>query len=154
MIRLARLIDIGKVVQIFRETYNEEELKGIYPYLSFKIKNPEEYFILLDSSDSICLIVERIGNFKCQFHIYSTPEHRGKSILSFSKKAATWIFENTLYTSFLTFSKNRPSSLMARKIGMEEVGLIRDAGGEGQGELLFQGDREMIKNKLNIEEEV
>lgn len=131
-------------------SFSEEDIAKMYLYLSMKIRDTANFIVLMDSTNSMCLLVERIGGLKCQFHIYSIPESRGSYILTFAKECAEWIFSNTIYTSFLSFVSSRHAALFIRKIGLSSVGDIEDAGGPGNTEVLYSGTIGSISKKLNI----
>lgn len=150
MVRAANIGEIGKVVGVLSSTYSEEELESVYMYLSMKIRDTPSYSVLIDSSNSMIMILERAGNFKAQFHVYSTEDSRGSNILVFGKECAKWISENTNYTSLLSFVRSRHASIFIRKFGLKPIGNCKDAGGVGEDEMLFCGSMEEIKNKLKL----
>jgi hypothetical protein len=150
LIRKAIITDISKVVSILSSFYTEDELQGVYLYLRMRMKDEHHFFILIDESNQMCLFVERIGNFKCQFHIYSTEEGRGSVILNFFKECAEYIFSNTSYKALITYITQRHASIFARKVGFLPGGIIEGSGNRGEDEEIFIGTKENIMKRLNI----
>lgn len=148
MVRQADISDIGKIVAVMSHTYSKRELEGIHMYLSMRVRDTTSCTILIDSSNSMIMILDRMGNFKVQFHIYSTHDSRGSSILIFGRECTKWVIENTNYTSIYSFVSSRHASIFIRKFGLKPLGNCVDAGGEGQDEMLFCASIEHIKLKL------
>ena len=69
MIKLCDILDISKIVTIISDTYSEDQLEGIELYLSMKMRRGKEHICLLSSNNKMVMPIERIDNYKCQFHL-------------------------------------------------------------------------------------
>lgn len=124
-LRVANLKDIPKIITILRETYSNTYS---LPYILSQRMRLGTYWYLLDPEDTMVIIFEAIGETKCQFHIYSLKESRGKKLFDFAKDCSKFILDNTKMEGFLTFIKedNRAAKLFARKMSLREVGKLND----------------------------
>ena len=77
------------------------------------------------------VIFERIGIFKCQFHIYTLGKHKGFEVKDFFEKCFDYICENYNYTSFITFVPEgmKYAERACGVIGCKCLGVVENAGG-------------------------
>lgn len=149
-IREANISDVGKIVTILSSTYSEEELEGAYLYFVQRVRDTTHFKVLIDQDNSVCALIERVGNYKAQVHIYSTELSRGKYVLNFAKEGFKYLFENTNYTSFITFSPSRLVSLFSISLGFKSLGSMEDSGGVGVEEEMLYASRSNIVSKLKL----
>lgn len=137
MIRRAYIYDIPEVVEILSYTY--DNLEDMELRLSINMRNKGYYTYYLDDDNTTLVAVERIGNFKAQFHIYTSKGSGGKRLKKLTKEVIEDLKRDHNYTSLLTFvpSDNRAGHFMAKIGGMEKIGVVNDAGGTGKSETLY-----------------
>lgn len=152
MIREADISDARRVIGILSSYYSEEELEGALLYFMIRVRDKAHFSILLDKDNSVCVFLERVGNFKAQVHIYATELARGSYVSIVSKEIFKYVFNNTKYTSFITFSPSRVTSIFSRRFGFKALGSVEDAGGEGVDEEFLYASKKMIIDKLKLED--
>lgn len=134
--RVANISDIQYIIPLLVHHYGGDKMEGIEFYLSMKIKNTFENTYMLNEENNLLFIFERIGNFKCQFHVYSLPEARGRGM---KKEFLSSISTLTQYSSFLTFvpNKDKAAHVATRAVGGKLLAVIPNAGGKGNNEALY-----------------
>lgn len=139
MIRQANILDIPHIINLLTYTYGEEAMHGAEWYYSNRIRNEFDILYLLNDDNSAVFMFERIGNFKCQLHVYSTKAARGKKGVSCFLEAIQYVKDNTTYSLILTFVPvgNKAADAMARRVGFDLVGSIEHAGGLNKEEVLY-----------------
>jgi len=134
--RIANISDIPHIITLLSYHYGEDKMEGIEYYLSIKIRNTFENTYMLNEENNLLFIFERIGNFKCQFHVYSLLEARGRGM---KKEFLSSMSTLTQYSSFLTFvpNKDKAAHVATRAVGGKLIGVIPNAGGKGNNEALY-----------------
>ena len=94
--RLATIVDIPKIITVLLDTYTEEELLGMEALLSLKSRDTFDFQTFISDEDDIVIFFERMGNFKCQFHLYSLKEARGKKVNNCFYQCVDFLINNTL----------------------------------------------------------
>jgi hypothetical protein len=138
-LRKANLADLPHIISLLTYTYGEENMKGAEWYYSQRIRNEFDILYLLNEDNTALFMFERIGNFKCQLHVYSTKAVRGKRGVKCFEEALEYLRENTMYTIVLTFVPvdNKAADVMTRRVGFDLVGSIEHAGGLNKEEVLY-----------------
>ena len=144
----ATIADIGPIMTILQQTYGDQVDQGLAYSLSIKMKTGTNAFFLNDQRDAV-LLFEHIGSKKMQFHIYSLPSARGKSLMRFVKMVARWILKNTEFTSFMTFvpKRDKRAQRLAGYMGLRRVAEIEDAIEPGVSEYLYTTTREKFMQR-------
>lgn len=139
LLRKASILDIPHIISLLTYTYGEDNMQGVEWYYSNRIRNEFDILYLLNDDNTALFMFERVGNFKCQLHVYTTKDCRGKRFVSNFKEAIKYLKEYTTYSIILTFVPvdNKAADLMTRKMGFDLVGSIEDAGGKGKEEVLY-----------------
>lgn len=129
--RVAKLCDIPVIISILEKTYGEGTLGAIEYYLSTKLRFPIDNIYYLNDSNTILIIFERIGIYKCQVHTYTLKEARGKETKVFFEECYKDIQKSHKYTSFLTFipEGDKVAERATTYMGFKKVGVIEKAGG-------------------------
>lgn len=151
--RVAKLNDIKYIITIFEEYYNN--LGGMEAWLSARLRNPIEYTYILNEENTALIIFERIGNYKCQFHIYSMESCRGKKLKKFCIEAAKHMIKHYNYTLYLTFIPKgmAEAEVFARLLGCTKVQDIEDAGGERMLEVLYMTTKQKFIDRFYQKQE-
>lgn len=135
-IRKATIADIQYIVSIFQNFFTDNQLQGIELYLYYKVKEND---YLLSEDNNFLIIFERMGNFKCQVHVYTKPEVRGSSSKKYFLEALDYIKLNNNYTCFFTFilPGHRAAEVAAKYMGFKKQCSIPNAGGNEMDEVLY-----------------
>ena len=134
--RVANISDIQYIIPLLAYHYGEDKMEGLEFYLSMRIKNTFDNTYMLNEGNNLLFMFERIGNFKCQFHVYSLPEVRGRGM---KKELLNAISSLSQYSCFLTFVPNKDKAAHAgvRVVGGKLLAVVPDAGGKGNNEALY-----------------
>ena len=129
--KVARLCDVSTIISILEDTYGEGTLGAIELYLSSKLRSTIDNTYYLNEDNTILIIFERIGIYKCQVHAYTLKEGRGKKTKEFFLKCYDDIYKSHGYTSFLTFipEGDKVTERAATYMGFKKVGIIDRANG-------------------------
>lgn len=129
--RVARLCDIPIIISILEDTYGEGTLGSIEYYLSTKLRLTVDNIYYLNDNNTMLIIFERVGIYKCQVHTYTLKESRGKGVKEFFERCFKDIQKSHGYTSFLTFipEGNKIAERASIYMGFKKVGVIEKAGG-------------------------
>ena len=138
-IRAATIADIQYIVPLLEEHYSCDLMYGMELHLSTKIRDSFNNLIILNSDNTMVLFVERMGNFKCQLHIYTASKVRGREVKIFFNSALDKIIEEVGYTTFFTFvpEENVAADFAARVVGFKKIIEIEDAGGDNKKETMY-----------------
>lgn len=127
--KIARLCDVSTIISILEDTYGEGTLGAIELYLSSKLRFTIDNTYYLNEDNTILVIFERVGVYKCQVHVYTLKEGRGKKAKEFFTECYKDICKSHGYTSFLTFipEGDKVSERAATYMGFKKVGIIERA---------------------------
>jgi len=130
-------MDIPSIISILSSTY--DNLEGMEAQISIFLKVPNYYTLYLDTDETTFIQVDRVGNYKAQFHVYTSKGSGGKRLKKLMEAMVEDIKKDYNYTSLLTFipSDNMAGKIMATIGGMTKIGEVVDAGGSGKNELLY-----------------
>jgi hypothetical protein len=135
--RDATIVDIPTIITLLAHHYGEDKMEGMEFYLSNRIRNTFDNTYMLNEDNNLLFIFERIGNFKCQFHVYSLPEIRGRGM----KKEFIDALESlsNRYSAFLTFvpNKDKAAHVATRAVGGKLLAVVPNSGGKGINEALY-----------------
>lgn len=138
-LRKANLSDLPYIISLLTYTYGEENMQGAEWYYSQRVRNEFDILYLLNEDNTALFMYERIGNFKCQLHVYTSKAVRGKRFLNCFEESLNYLKENTTYSIILTFVPvdNKAADVMTRRAGFDLVGSIEHSGGKGKEEVLY-----------------
>lgn len=139
IIRSATILDIQYIVPLLEEHYGCDLMYGMELHLSAKIRDSFNNLIIINSDNTMVLFVERMGNFKCQLHIYTFSKARGRGVKTFFNLALDKIINEVGYTTFFTFvpEENKAADFAARVVGFKKIIDIEDAGGNNKKETMY-----------------
>jgi hypothetical protein len=139
MLRKANLADLPYIISLLTLTYGEEDMKGAEWYYSQRIRNEFDILYLLNEDNTALFMFERIGNFKCQLHVYTYKAVRGKRLVNCFKESLEYLKDNTNYSLIITFvpADNKAADAITRRVGFDLVGSIEHAGGLNKEEVLY-----------------
>lgn len=135
--RIANISDIQYIVPLLASHYGEDKMEGIEFYLSTRIRNTFENTYMLNEDNNLLFMFERIGNFKCQFHVYSLPEVRGRGMKKEFLGALTSLPQYSCFLTFVPNKDNKAAHVAARSVGGKLLAVVPDAGGKGNNEALY-----------------
>ena len=143
--RVVKLCDIPLVMAILQSHYGKDLMEGMEAYLSSAVR---VHNYLISSDNSILIMVERIGNFKAQFHFYALPEKSFKSKIEFARQCIIYLFSSTNYTSLLTFipEGNKGMEKAVTFMGLKLIGSVPSAGGIDSAEKIYSLSKKKEEN--------
>ena len=127
----SKLCDIPDIIRILEGCYGEGTLGAIEAYLSAKLRFKIDNNYLMNEDRDTLVIFERVGVYKCQFHVYSLKKRQFKEVKRFFEDCMSYIKTIQNYTCFMTFipEGDQRAEMAARVSNCKKIGVIPNAAG-------------------------